>query len=164
MNDYELLYLIHQEKDEIACNYMFKKYHRLIWKNVHIMNIKTYDHDDFYQEGLLMLDKAIKTFSEDKNKSFTRYFELILKRHFYYLKRTLPLYLLCEDTSFVKGATYIEEELDLSFLSSVMEKDIMIAYFDQGMKIKDIEQSLPYTKKQIYNTIYRIKEKYKIVI
>jgi RNA polymerase sporulation-specific sigma factor len=164
MNDYELLYLVHFEKDDNAFLYLFKKYHRFIWKQVHIMNLKSIDHDDFYQEGLLMLNKAIQTFDEEKNKSFTRYFELILKRHFYYLKRNLPTYMLCEDTNFVKGASYIEEELDLSFLNTEIEKDIFQLYFIEEIKIKDILEKYPYTRKQIYNTIYRIKEKYKIMI
>jgi RNA polymerase sporulation-specific sigma factor len=164
MNDYELVYLIQNESDEVALEYLFKKYHKLIWKHVHIMNLSSMEHDDFYQEGLLILNKAIQTFNPDKNKSFTRYFELILRRHLYLIQSRLPKYTLCEDASFFKGVTYIvEEEPEILFYSQ-MENDIYKAYFIDRMKIKDIASKYPYHIKQIYNTIYRIKEKYKIVI
>ncbi len=164
MNDYELVYLIQHESDEVALEYMFKKYHKLIWKHVHIMNLSHTEHDDFYQEGLLILNKAIVSFNPDRNKSFTRYFELILKRHLNLIRSRLPRYTLWEDASFVKGASYIEEEAIELVLSSTMEKEIYEAFFINRMKIKDIKAQYPYGIKQIYNTIYRIKEKYKIVI
>jgi hypothetical protein len=43
MNDYELIYLIQVEQDEIALNFMFKKYHKFIWKYVHLANIQEKD-------------------------------------------------------------------------------------------------------------------------
>jgi RNA polymerase sporulation-specific sigma factor len=164
MNDYELIYLIHTEHDEIALSFMFSKYHKFIWKHIHLLNIATKEHDDLHQEGVLMLLKAIHTFNENKNKSFTRYFELILKRQLYYLVTKFPKYVLFEDTSFCTGVSYIEEEsIDLE-LSSDLEQTVYQMYFNERATISEIEKQTIYTKRQIYNSIYRIKEKYKIMV
>lgn len=164
MNDYELIYLIQEEHDDHALRFMFLKYHKFIWKHVHLLNVSSKDSDDFHQEGVLMLFKAIKTFNEKFNKTFTRYFELILKRHFYQLKRSLPTYILYEHTDFCKGVSYIEEEPVFLDLKSDLEQMIYEHYFQQRKPIDEIVSLTNYTKKQIYNSIYRIKEKYKIVI
>lgn len=85
MNDYELIYLVQNHRDGIALEYLFKKYKLLIWKYIHMYDVPYYERDDFLQEGYLMLNKAINLFDESKNKTFTRYFELILKRKFWAL-------------------------------------------------------------------------------
>lgn len=164
MNDYELIYLIQTERDDCALTFMFKKYHKFIWKQIHLLNIPFNDHDDFHQEGLLMLNKAILAFDESRNKSFTKYFELILKRQFYHLIHKIPKYVLYEDAHFFKGVTYIEEEPVELILSSKLEQIIYELYFLKRCSVKDIESNTGYEKKQIYNTIFRIKEKYKIMV
>ena len=45
MNDYELIYLIQNERDDIAMSFMFKKYHKFIWKQVHLLNVDPKEHD-----------------------------------------------------------------------------------------------------------------------
>jgi RNA polymerase sporulation-specific sigma factor len=164
MNDYELIYLIHTEHDEVALSFMFSKYHKFIWKQVHLLNVATKEHDDLHQEGSLMLLKAIQTFNEAKNKSFTRYFELILKRKLYHLIDKIPKYQLYEDTNFCKGVSYIEEEPIEFDLTSKLEQDIYQLYFIDGVSITEIQKTTEFTKKQIYNSIYRIKEKYKMMV
>jgi RNA polymerase sporulation-specific sigma factor len=164
MNDYELIYLIQSEHDELALNFMFEKYHKFIWKQVHLLSIESKERDDFHQEGILMLHKAIKTFKPEKNKCFMRYFELILKRHFYQLKRSIPDYFLYEHTDFCKGVSYIEEEPLTLDLKSELEQIVYESYFKNRTSVLEISKRTQYTKKQIYNSIYRIREKYKIVI
>ncbi|MBU1143598.1 MAG: hypothetical protein KKH92_08150 [Firmicutes bacterium] len=164
MNDYELIYLIHAEHDELALNFMFQKYHKFIWKQVHLLEVEKKEYDDFHQEGNLMLHKAIKTFNSDRNKTFTRYFELILKRHFYQLKKTLPTYYLYENADFYQEKCYIEEEPVYLTLTSNLEQTVYERYFIHRETIQDIEKQTCFSKKQIYNTIFRIKEKYKIMI
>jgi RNA polymerase sporulation-specific sigma factor len=164
MNDYELVYLIRTEQDEIALSFMFKKYHKFIWKHIHLLNIQEKEHDDFHQEGLQMLYKAIWTFDEKHGKSFTKYFELILKRQFYQCIKKIPTYILYEDSYFCDHATYIEEEkIELS-LSSELEQTIYTCYFEKRMSIKEIAETQKLSKKQIYNSIFRIKEKYKMMV
>ncbi len=161
MNDYELVYLIQNEQDDIAMEFMFKKYHKFIWKQVHLLNVDSKELDDLHQEGVLMLHRALKTFDESKNKSFTRYFELILKRQLYRVKNNIPNYYLYEHTNFCKGASYLEEEpIEISF-SSVLEQQIHSLYFLQSRSVAEIIRQTGYTKKQVYNTVFRIKEKYK---
>jgi RNA polymerase sporulation-specific sigma factor len=164
MNDYELIYLIRHENDDLALTFMFKKYHKFIWKHVHLLNLDSKELDDFHQEGILMLFKAINTFEPAHNKSFTRYFELILKRQFYHMKRSLPHHLLFDHTDFIKTPCYIEEEPVVLDLSSEMENQIYQDYFIHRKTVSEIHKDLGYSKKQIYNTVYRIKEKYKIMI
>jgi RNA polymerase sporulation-specific sigma factor len=164
MNDYELVYLIHSEHDDISIQYMYEKYKRFIWKHIHLLNISQREHDDFHQEGLCMLQKAVETFNPSKNKTFTRYFELILKRHFYQLKRKIPDYELYEHTNFCKDLTYIEEPMDLPSFQSHLEQLIFDAYFLEEKSVKQISTDYGYHPKQIYNTIFRIREKYKIML
>jgi RNA polymerase sporulation-specific sigma factor len=126
MNDYELVYLFKTQKDSIAFDFLFQKYRKFIWKNIHMLNIDQKEHDDFFQEGILMLHKAVQTFDESKNKTFTRYFELILKRHYYQLIHKLPKYLLYEDSNFMECFSCHEVYDDIDFIEkcSDFEKDI----------------------------------------
>ncbi len=165
MNDYELIYLIQYEKCHIALNFLYAKYQRFIWKQVHLLHINYHEQDDFHQEGILMLYKAVKTFNESKNKTFMRYFELILKRHFYYLIRRLPKYILKDETAFRHGVYYVDERVDcFLMMCSDIEKKVYQAYFVEQRAITKIAEEVKRTKKQIYNTIYRIKEKYKSML
>ena len=164
MNDYELIYLIQSERDDIAFAFMHKKYQAFIWKLIHLLHIPSKEHDDLFQEGLLMLHKAVYVFNEQKNKSFTRYFELILRRHFYKMIYKFPNYILFEHTDFCKGFTMIEEEPVKVELHSSLEQVVFHNYFEQRMTIDQIMTHTGYTKKQIYNTIFRIKEKYKMMV
>lgn len=164
MNDYELIYLIHSEHDDLAMEYIYGKYKRFIWKHVHLLNISQREHDDFHQEGLCMLQKAVETFNPNRNKTFTRYFELILKRHFYQLKKKIPDYELYDEPNFCQGAVYIEEPMDYPVFASDLEHTVFHAYFLEERSIKEIAKEHGFNHKQIYNTIFRIREKYKIML
>lgn len=164
MNDYELVYLIRTEHDEASLNFMFKKYHRFIWKQVHLLNVANKEHDDMHQEGVLTLYRAIQTFNESKNKSFMRYFELILKRHLYKSKKQIPDHYLYEHTDFCPGVTFIEEEQSHPDLSSELEIAVYESYFLNRKPVAQIRRETKYSRKKIYNAIFRIKEKYKSMI
>jgi RNA polymerase sporulation-specific sigma factor len=164
MNDYELIYLIRCNACEHALNFMYQKYQRFIWKHIHHLNVEQKEHDDFHQEGLLTLHKAIQTFNETYQKSFTKYFELILRRHFYGLIRCLPEYTLFETTDFVKEYTLLEEEVEYMTFESDIEREIHNRYVIERQPVKQIACETGLAPKQIYNAIYRIKEKYKIMI
>ena len=64
---------------------------KLNLKMIHLFNVEPKDQDDFYQEAIILLVDTVYTFNEQKNKTFTRYFELVLKRRFIRLKQQLPL-------------------------------------------------------------------------
>lgn len=161
-NDFELIYLIRFESCSFALDYLYRKYDRFIWKQIYLLHIREDERDDFHQEGVLMLYKAVKTFNESKNKTFMRYFELILKRHFYYLLRKLPKYVLKEETMFNQGVYCVDEKIDcFLMMCTPIEKYVYQAYFAESRAISKIAEELGKSKKHIYNTIYRIKEKYK---
>jgi len=106
-NDYELLYLV-QENCEEALEYLFRKYDNLIKMRIKAFKIKKKNYDDFYQEGLLALDKAIKTYDDRFGKSFNKYFDLILQRRFIQILRNEQKYVY--DTMYVEDFYEIIEE------------------------------------------------------
>ena len=78
LNDYEIIMMV-QSGDEDAFELMVKKYERLIAKIIHQYNL-SYRFDDLYQEGLMVLHRSILKFDASYNKTFTRYFEMNLRR------------------------------------------------------------------------------------
>lgn len=160
-NDYELIYLVQSHQDGVALEYLFKKYDKLIWKYIHLYNVPFYEQEDFHQEGKIILYQAITYFNEEKGKTLTKYFELILKRRFWRLIKELPNYNILEDYS--QFGRYEEEKiifLEEDFKSDI-EKYVFNAYFLENQSVSKIENETGYQKKQIYNAIYRIKEKLK---
>ena len=158
MNDYELIYLIQTYHDEQAFDYMFLKYERFIWKIIHILHIEYNEQDDFYQEGLLMLHKAALTFQETFNKTFTKYFELILKRRYYQLIKKTPKLIIIDEKYFqdLDQPKLIEEPM-YTFRHD-KEQRIYTLYFQKQIKVAIIARAMDLTHKQVYNLIYRVKQ------
>jgi len=69
MNDYELIYLVQNHQDGIALEFLFDKYKLLIWKYIHQYEVPYYEREDFFQEGLIMLHKAVLRFDEAKKQN-----------------------------------------------------------------------------------------------
>lgn len=162
-NDYELVYLAKNECCEHAINRLISKYEKLIYRVIHSLQVYYHDISDYYQEGVMILLKAIKCFDETYNKTFTRYFELILIRHLIRVKRNTPKYILCEDPNYLEDCT--PAYFDINWLEvkfeHPMEARIHELYFINKQTIAEIAKMESLSKKQIYNAIYRIKEKYK---
>lgn len=164
INDFELIYLIQTGNDTIAFEYLCKKYDKLIWKYINMYDIPYHEFDDFHQEGLIVLYKAAKTFDEQRNKTFTRYFELILKRRFWHLISKVPKTLELEEeiTGYNNSINYeeIETKLDLKYkFKSEIEQVIFDKYYIDSMSVAEINKQFKYGIKQIYNAIYRVKIK-----
>ena len=85
-NDYELLYLVRSNVEE-ARDILFWKYSFLIKSRIQRLGVPRIYWDDYYQEGCMMLYHAIKIYDEDSKMSFTRFFELLLKRRIITLLR-----------------------------------------------------------------------------
>jgi RNA polymerase sporulation-specific sigma factor len=111
-----------------------------------------------------MLKKALDVYDDKYGKTFTRFFELILKRQFYVLKRQLPNVVLYDHVDYCKGVSYIEEEPFVLSFTSKLEQQIHDAYFLKQLGVTQIAEITGKSKKQIYNTIFRIREKYKNVL
>jgi RNA polymerase sporulation-specific sigma factor len=166
MNDYELIYLYQTYRDEYAYTFMHQKYHKFIWKIIHTLHADTLEHEDLYQESLMTLLKAMQTFSEQYSKTFTRYFELILKRHLYYVINKTPKFVISEEQFFesiVAEETQVIEE-ELFTFDNDKEQQIYELYFVKGMKVKDISEKHALSSKQVYNLIYRVKDKIRYMV
>lgn len=83
-NDYEIIYMI-KENDDNARDLMFEKYMPIV-KNIasnYYLNYlnKGADYEDFLQEGMLALNKAINSYDENGGSLFYTYASLCIKRH-----------------------------------------------------------------------------------
>lgn len=167
MNDYELLYLI-REGNEDALAIMVEKYQPLLFSKLKRFNIVSVQRDDFYQEGCMVLLEAIRKYDESYNKSFTRFYELLLVRKFINLlnKENKPVSYHEES---VFGRFILEEE-DVIFCTKtdrLLAKDVLndLEYliFDQhyvnNIGLQEISKDLELPIKRVYNTVYRIKQK-----
>lgn len=161
-NDYELIYLYKETNNEEALIKLINKYKPLIWKNIYKFYVPLSDQSDFYQEALITLVHALNTFDPIYNKTFTRYFELILYRRFIALKKASPKYILAP-----KPELLFREEppslfifFDLKSLSD-FEKKVWDLYYNERKIIKSIAEILNTNEKSIKNAIYRIKCKLK---
>lgn len=165
LNDYELLYLIRSENDHVALKFMFQKYKKFIWKQVHYINRRPIEQDDLFQEGQMMLLKAIDTFDESRSKTFMRYFELIMRRHLQKVNQKIPALILHENLNFCDNyyVLPVNEETEVVLISD-LQREIFEDYFVNRMRINDIVKKRGYSRKKVYNTIYRIRETNKIVL
>ncbi|HHW79274.1 MAG TPA: sigma-70 family RNA polymerase sigma factor, partial [Acholeplasmataceae bacterium] len=134
----------------------------LIYKYIRLYNINKNDYDDIYQEAIILMHKTISRFNEKFGKTFTRFYELVLRRRIQYLKSLEPKYDLVEE---IFGHGYYdnnndEEEVLLEQLTD-FEREVYQNHFVLNKKIAVIAENNNLESKQIYNAIFRIKEKYK---
>lgn len=164
-NDYYLLYLI-KEKNEVAINVMIEKYRALIYRVIMDQNIPRSYFDDFYQEGLLCLFQTIDLFDERFGKTFTRFFELLLRRRLITVRpQIIGNYELIPDfESFLGDSSDIIKETIVSYqidenLGNMTEDEqkVYVLYFVKNYSIDAIYQKTNFSKKRIYNLICKIK-------
>ena len=171
-NDYELLYLISEGSEE-AEEILYDKYSFLIKKRIRAFKIQKRCVDDFYQVGLMCLNKAINTYCEYYNKSFNKYFDLILQRKYMNLLKKEQDYFygvsLIEDYDFLSDSyiedkdTYDYEEQRLTEYvdnlknSSSDQRQIISELLEKSIKPRDIASLLKCDVKKVYNEIYAIK-------
>lgn len=174
-NDYELLYLISEGSEE-AEEIIYMKYSPLIKKRVNAFRIQSRYRDDFYQEGLMCLNEAIKSFDDHYNKSFNKFFDMILQRRF--------IALLKKDQDYFYGVTLVEdynhlidrleEERKIEYESTFLRiedykeeldincdnlKDKIKILMDKNIKARDIALLLSCDVKKVYNEVYLLKNK-----
>src|SRR5690554_2430650 len=154
-NDYELIHLIQSEQCEAALQTLIQKYKLLANRFMYQFQVKETDYDDYLQEAAIMLYKAATLFIENYNKTFTRYYELLLRRRILYLKKNEPQYILNEGASYSKEDKPYYEHSVIDGLAS-FEEVIYKKYFVLNQKISFIAKSESISAKQIYNAIYRI--------
>ena len=82
-DDYELLYMV-SESNELASETIYKKYESVIdyfaKKYSRLVEGKGLDYNDLYQEGLIGLDSAIKSYKDQKDIKFCTFAFVCIKR------------------------------------------------------------------------------------
>lgn len=92
LNDYELLYYCYQN-NEYSFNLLAEKYRKCIYYVINLMKNKfyfsTYDDDDLYNEGLILLYECVYSYQEMKNIKFSSYYIACLKNRYTNIVRIL---------------------------------------------------------------------------
>jgi RNA polymerase sporulation-specific sigma factor len=170
MNDYELLYLI-GERNEDALALMVEKYQPLIVSKCYHFKIRPSERDDFVQEGNLMLLHALKIFDPSYQKSFTRFFELILTRKFMNLMTPAHKQMiyfseeLFESMRVEESVTWYLKDAHLSIAKEALtplEYQVFVDHYQQALPISHIAKAQMVSVKKVYNTLYQIKNKLKL--
>jgi len=164
-NDNELLYLMFEGNDE-ALEIIYKKYVNLIYKRIETFRIASKNRDDFFQEGMMALNTAINSFNPFLNKSFNKYFDLILQRRFMNVLSTNKNYyynvtLVDDINSVVSEDLIVYTNNHFSLNLTPTEQKLYRLKFIENYKSKEIAKILEWDIKKVYNGIYLLKEKIK---
>ena len=161
LNDYELLYLIHQ-KDEESLNLLLKRYHTTIWGIVHSSCPNPMqpgvDKDDCYQEGCIGLMDAIQAFREDKESNFAAFARVCIERQVRsYLRKTRTHSYRILSRAQSLDAPIFEDEDDLTLMDVVaVENHAMDPVYSTHLlwaqdQIPLIKEGLPEDQWHIYH-------------
>jgi RNA polymerase sporulation-specific sigma factor len=167
-NDNELLYLI-KENDDDAKVILIGKYKPLILKYVMKITKDVDEYDDYMQEGLLCLMKAVNTYNDVYPQSFNNYFHLLLKRKFIdltkkrnsnetitYLEDLEEYVVDCHSISSEEYNCFLEEN---NIKLSKFELLIYQYRYIENLKPAKIADITKKNIKQVYDAINRIKIK-----
>ena len=165
-NDNELLYLI-RNHDEEALELMFKKYENLILSRIQKYHFPKSQKEDYLQEGRIVLLKAIETYRSEFDKTFTRYFELLLTNRFNTLYRNNQKYQKHIVLVEVENIDIKQKKEELPFEAKDVSVDDLSDFeykifkyrFLENHTIEETVEHYGITSKQVYNTIQRIKKK-----
>lgn len=180
-NIYELLYMVHQRDDvaiRLMIHYFEEKIHILI-RRFYTIHARS-DHADYYQLAIWKLVQAVDTFREDRETSFSFYFEKILRHTFtdiqrrskqsatYYIMDEQHLDLAIQDNT---GYYQAKQGIDIHqvFLKKEemkgvrkklkpLEREILKLRLN-GYSYQEIADSLHINKKKVDNTLYKVRYK-----
>ena len=170
-NDFEIIYSIREGNTE-AMNLMFEKYSKLISKKIFKFNLQ-YEYDDIYQEGLMMLYKSVRFFSEDYHKSFTRYFEMnwerklisivTKKRRRNEIFNSNELFIYEHNHNVRQETAYYE--LYLKEIEKILTKQEFLVYTLRELynfSVQYVSNKIGIEQKKVYNALHRSKAKIKL--
>lgn len=171
-NDNEIVYLI-QNGSEEAYTFLVSKYKKMIYSRIY--KFKLIDIEDAYQEGLISLYNAALSFNKEINKTFNKYFEVVLSNKFLDLRRKRRLdyeYILSENI--IRNTCGLSESVDklsrqnkIDEIISVLdvlnnrEKNVFYEFYILDMEIEEISLKENIDKQYIYYLIHEIKDKIK---
>ena len=166
-NDNELLYLI-AENDDDAKDILINKYKPLIYKYAKKSSKDINEFDDYVQEGLLCLMKAINTYKENYPYSFNSYLNIVLKRKFIDISKKKNNNIITYHDSLEEYVIDYASVVDEKRKSFIEENDLklsdleLLVYqykFIENIKPSKIAEITKKDIKQIYDAINRIKGK-----
>lgn len=193
INDNELIYMCCENNEE-AENIIIDKYKNCInnciknlMKEYYIVGMET---SDLYQEGLIGLMHAIKTFNEEKDVTFYTYANTCIKTSMisamrstfrkknrilntsYSLDKIMDedtnhsFYDVFKDNTNEPTGLLIKKEENKELLdmvkSKLSKKELEVFNYKlDGLTNEEIAESLKSTKKCVENTVFRINKKYK---
>lgn len=195
LNDNELIYLCNENVEE-AENILIDKYKPCILiilkEYLKEYNIVGMEVADLYQEGLIGLIHAVKSFDEKKDVTFYTYANTCIKtsimssvRHAFRKKNRIlnnsysldkliedsnnSLYDIFKDDSFEPTRVLLDNEEKSSIIteikSKLSKKELIIFELKlKGLKNPEIAILIDRDKKYVENTMYRINKKYKEVL
>ncbi len=167
-NDYEIIERIKQGC-ESSFELLVENYKRFISKKIYKFNLY-YDYEDTFQEGLILLYKTALAFDPSFNKTFTRFFEMSLERYLITRVNTI----IRRKDKMVRYRDSIAEfnhcikensvyyELHLNEIKTILTPLEFLVFEKRHVKmfsIDDISKTHELTKKKIYNSLQRAKEK-----
>ena len=129
--------------------------------------IKPSYRDDFMQEGLFVLTKAIRNYDIYSNKSFNKFFDLLLQRRFSNILRDEKKYfynvIVKENESFIfENNSFVYNDCSEYYTIGLsdFEKEVL-RLRNKKLRPNEIAKKLNCDTKSIYNCICRIKIKIK---
>lgn len=180
-NIYELLYMVHQ-RDDVAIRLMIHYFEgkiQILIRRFYTAYSRS-DYGDYYQLSIWKMIQAVDTYREDRETSFSFYFEKILRYTFtdiqrrsklistYYLMDEQHLDLALQDNTGYYQATqgidthqvFLKKEEMKQFRKnlSILEKDILKLRLE-GYSYQEIADSLHINKKKVDNTLYKVRYK-----
>ncbi len=170
LNDYELLYLI-SEHNERAVDLMYKKYSMYIIKVINEMKVQFDTKDEYFQEGLIVLDTAIKKYDDKMDVPFFSYFNLILKRRLFYIHKEHYSYhknvFFSEIINDIAQDTFSEQVESYAVKNITFKKEIDNKIYEEiilgNRSIKSFSIKYDMNAKEVYNKVYYLKKKLKII-
>jgi len=183
-NDYELVFLA-QERNEEAINLIYQKYKPIIVKKsknaIVLVSHHGIDINDIMQEGFIGLDEAIKNYSQNTEATFYTFAMLCVDRQISNYVRKMT----SGKDKILNEAVTINDNLEKTVSDGINIEEYFIGkdsrknkakeireqltefekqVFDlklRGFSFEEISKSLNKDIKSIYNTFWRIKDKFK---
>lgn len=151
------------------------EYSRLVSRLVRQFYLRGGDRDDLYQEGMIGLLKAIRSYDPARNDSFEAYASLCIRRQLYdAIRRTAKLSMREEDalqqlgcstdaspdpeTQCLANETEKEIKAAMQGLLSAFEASVLDPYLE-GFSVCEIASRLGRDRKSVDNAILRIRRK-----
>ncbi len=166
-NDFELLYLAKEDSIE-AREIILEKYKMLVFRLIKTFNVEVCKKEDYLQEGLIIINKAIDLYDINSKMTFTRFTEMLIYRRFIdmYRKKKKEELMPIEKIDYFfneSESLMLREEQNYEYGNmSKFEYLVFKLKYEDNLSPKDISEKLNVDVKKVYSAVDRIKKKRKI--